>query len=49
MDGAATLAIVASACAMKGAMSRTASSRVAPGRVVCEQDMRMRRASPPRA
>jgi len=27
MDGAATLAIVASACAMKGAMSRTASSR----------------------
>jgi hypothetical protein len=27
MDGAATLAIVASACAMNGAMSRTASRR----------------------
>jgi hypothetical protein len=49
MDGAATLAIVASACAMKGAMSRTASSRLGRVGVVGEEAMPMRRATRLRA
>jgi len=49
IDGAATLAIVASACAVKGAMSRTASSRFGWVRVVCVEAMAMRRATRPEA
>ena len=49
IDGAATFAIVASACAMKGATSRTASNRAGRVGVVCEEAMRMRRATRPGA
>jgi hypothetical protein len=47
IDGAATFAMVASACAMKGAMSRTASSRFRWVRVVRVEAMPMRRATRP--
>ncbi len=47
--GPATLAIVASACAMKGATSRTASSRFGRVGVVGGEAMPMRRGTGPGA